>query len=74
MGIKELGFKEENGLDIVIISKKTGDAECFLEQKKNGKYFIYQTNAEEILYPEDYGYILSETKKEIYLRPKETLP
>ena len=73
MGINELGFKEENGVEIVIISKISGIIECFLDQNSNGKYFIYQKNAEVMLYPEDYGYIPLETKKEIYLKPKETL-
>jgi len=72
MGITELGFKEEDGMEIIIISKKIGKIECFLEQKKSGKYFIYQKEAEMMLYPEDYGYSPTETKKEIYLKPNGT--
>jgi len=73
MGITELGFKEENGTEIIIISKKVGKIECFLEQKKNGKYFIYRKDVELILYPEDFGYVPSQTKREIYLKPNGTL-
>lgn len=72
MGINELGFKEEDGSEI-IISKKIGGVGYFLGMTNNGKHFIYRKDSEAMLYPEDYGYFPIETKKEIYLRPKETL-